>query len=311
MLLLSSSCKGMKLVYSLVVFHYLSMPELPEVETIRLGLLKRLKGVKISSVEVRKDKIVRGSSKKFIQLLKGKKFTTIARRGKLLVFHLSDGEHYMLVHLKMTGQLIYEKGKTLIAGGHSWPSLQDPLPNKYSHVIISFADGSHLFFNDMRQFGYMELADEKRLQVVLDIFGPEPLEKDFTFELFEKMLGKRSIAIKAVLLNQTVLAGVGNIYADESLFLAGIKPTRRVNTLTTAEKRRLYKAIPVILRRAITYGGTTFSNYRDVEGKKGNFTRLLKVYGRGGQICVKCKKTTLVKETVAGRGTVWCPTCQR
>lgn len=287
------------------------MPELPEVETIRLGLLKRLKGVRISDVEVRKAKIVRGDAKKLMKGLKGKKFTTITRRGKLLIFHVSGSEHYMLVHLKMTGQLIYEKGNTLIAGGHSWPSLQDPLPNKYSHVIISFVDGSTLFFNDMRQFGYVELADTKRLQAALDVFGPEPLESDFTFELFEKMLGKRSIAIKAALLNQTVLAGVGNIYADESLFLAGIKPTRRVNTLTTAEKRALYKAIPVMLRRAIKYGGTTFSNYRDVEGKKGNFTRLLKVYGRGGETCVRCKKSILVKNVVAGRGTVWCPTCQR
>jgi formamidopyrimidine-DNA glycosylase len=287
------------------------MPELPEVETIRLGLLKRLKGVKISDVEVRKAKVVRGDAKKLIKGLRGKRFTTITRRGKLLIFHVSGSEYYMLVHLKMTGQLIYEKGKTLIAGGHSWPSLQDPLPNKYSHVIISFADVSTLFFNDMRQFGYVELADEKRLKAVLDVFGPEPLEPDFTFELFEKILGKRSIAIKAALLNQTVLAGVGNIYADESLFLAGIKPTRRVNTLTSAEKRKLFKAIPVMLRRAIKYGGTTFSNYRDVEGKKGNFTRLLKVYGRGGEVCVRCRKSILVKDKVAGRGTVWCPVCQR
>ncbi|MBI3255851.1 MAG: hypothetical protein HYZ63_02670 [Candidatus Andersenbacteria bacterium] len=162
----------------------------------------------------------------------------------------------------------------------------------------------------MRQFGYIELADTKRLVQVLDVFGPEPLEEDFTFEVFQAMLGKRAIAVKAALLNQSVLAGVGNIYADESLFLAGIKPTRRVNTLTLAEKKALFKAIPLILRRALKYGGTTFSDYLDVEGKKGNFTRLLKVYGRGGQVCVKCKQTKLIKATVAGRGTVWCPFCQ-
>jgi formamidopyrimidine-DNA glycosylase len=287
------------------------MPELPEVETIRLGLLKRIAGVKVKAVEVRKAKIIRGNAKQFTRALKGQSFSTITRRGKLLIFHVATSQHYLLVHLKMTGQLIYEQGKTVIAGGHSWPSLQDPLPNKYTHVIISFSNGGTLFFNDMRQFGYMEVADDRRLQQVLDVFGPEPLEKDFTFEVFENMLGKRTISIKAALLNQTVLAGVGNIYADESLFAARIKPTRRVNTLTISEKKALFKAIPVILRRAIECGGTTFSNYRDVEGGKGNFTRLLKVYGRGGERCGRCKKATLKKETVAGRGTVWCPNCQR
>jgi len=299
------------------------MPELPEVETIRLGLAKRILGVPIKDVEVRKAKIIRGQAKKLVAALRGQKFLSISRRGKLLIFAFSSqgksaphssqsdvGFSYMLVHLKMTGQLIYQKGKTLIAGGHSWPSLQDPLPNKYSHFIMDFADGGRLFFNDMRQFGYIELADAKRLAQALDVFGPEPLEPDFTFEVFNQMLGKRTIAIKAALLNQSVLAGVGNIYADESLFLAGIKPTRRVNSLTKAEKKALFKAIPVILKRAITYGGTTFSDYRDVEGQKGNFTRLLKVYGRGGQVCVKCKITKLIKAVVAGRGTVWCTFCQ-
>lgn len=287
------------------------MPELPEVETIRIGLEKRMVNVVISAVEVRKKKIVRGAAAQFIAGLTGQKFSHISRRGKLLIFHLSDGEHYMLVHLKMTGQLIYEKGGTKIAGGHSWPSLKDPLPNKYSHVVIRFVDGGTLFFNDMRQFGYMELADNERLQEALDVFGPEPLEEDFTFEVFTQMLGKRTIAIKAALLNQTVLAGVGNIYADESLFMAGIRPTRRVNSLTMAEKKALFKAIPTILYRALKYGGTTFSDYVDVQGKKGNFTRLLKVYGRGGEVCVKCQKTRLTKAALAGRGTVWCATCQK
>ncbi|MBI3256136.1 MAG: bifunctional DNA-formamidopyrimidine glycosylase/DNA-(apurinic or apyrimidinic site) lyase [Candidatus Andersenbacteria bacterium] len=286
------------------------MPELPEVETIRIGLTKRMLNVTITDVEVRKAKIVRGRAKKFIAGLTGQKFSSISRRGKLLIFHVAGVEAYMLVHLKMTGQLIYEKGGMKIAGGHSWPSLKDPLPNKYSHVVMRFADGGTLFFNDMRQFGYMELADVKRLQEVLDVFGPEPLEPDFTFEVLNQMLGKRTTAIKAALLNQTVLAGVGNIYADESLFVAGIKPTRRVNSLTVVEKKALFKAIPAMLLRALKFGGTTFSDYVDVEGKKGNFTRLLKVYGRGGQVCLKCKKTKLTKATVAGRGTVWCAYCQ-
>lgn len=286
------------------------MPELPEVETIRLGLHRRILRTRITQAEVRQAKIIRGDAKKLTRALQGQRFMNITRRGKLLIFHLSKKEIYVLVHLKMTGQLIYEKGKTLVAGGHSWPSLQDPLPNKYSHLIISFANGGTLFFNDMRQFGYVELADEKRLQAVLLTYGPEPLEKTFTFEVFNRALGKRSIGIKAALLNQTIIAGIGNIYADESLFQAGIKPTRTVKSLTIEERQKLHKAIVYILKKAMRYGGTTFSQYRDVDGQPGNFTRLLKVYGRGGEMCPRCGKATLLKRKIAGRGTVWCPVCQ-
>jgi formamidopyrimidine-DNA glycosylase len=210
----------------------------------------------------------------------------------------------------MTGQLIYERGKVLVAGGHTFPTLADPLPNKYSHVIISFADGGKLFFNDMRQFGYMELADEARLAAALASYGPEPLAQDFIFDVFNVALGKRSIAIKAALLNQNIIAGIGNIYADESLFEAGIRPGRRVNSLKMTEKKALHAAIIKTLKKAMQYGGTTFSHYRDADGKHGNFTRLLKVYGRGGEICLRCKKTVLKKVKIAGRGTVFCPSCQ-
>lgn len=286
------------------------MPELPEVETIREGLRRRLLRTSITKAQVTKSKIIRGDAKKLVRILKGAHFVDISRRGKLLIFHINKKGNYMLVHLKMTGQLIYEKGKTLIAGGHSFPLVQDPLPNKYSHLIISFTNGARLFFNDMRQFGYVELAQEKRLQQALSLYGPEPLEKGFTLAVFEKALGKRATSIKAALLNQHIIAGIGNIYADESCFMAGIKPSRKVNTLTTKEKEALWKAIPVVLKKAIAYGGTTFSHYRDADGKNGNFTRLLQVYGRGGKPCLRCG-TALLKRKIAARGTVYCPSCQK
>ncbi len=286
------------------------MPEMPEVETIRLGLARYILHKNITGLEVRKEKIVRTLGKKLAKKLRGKTFTAIGRRGKLLIFHVSSGE-YMLVHLKMTGQLIYEKGKTRIAGGHSWPKIADSLPNRYSHVIFSFADGSTLFFNDMRQFGYIELVDEARLRKILGTYGPEPLEATTTYEKFSEALGKRSVAIKAALLNQQIVAGIGNIYADEACFYAGIRPGRKVHSLTVVEKKVLFKSVRDVLKRALKYGGTTFSNFRDVEGKKGNFTRLLKAYGRGGMECLRCGFSPLKKGVIAGRGTVWCPSCQK
>lgn len=287
------------------------MPELPEVETIRLGLRRFLLRKQIVAVELKQVKVIRGDLVELHQALHGAQFSDITRRGKLLIFHLAKKKLYVLIHLKMTGQLIYEKGKTKVAGGHSFPSLTDPLPNKYSHLVITFADGGKLFFNDMRRFGYVELAGPERLAKVLATYGPEPLENGFTFAVFAKALGRRAISIKAVLLNQSVLAGIGNIYADESCFQAGIKPGRRVNSLTKNEKRALWLAIKKILKKALKYGGTTFSEYRDAEGKPGNFTRLLKVYGRGGKLCLKCRTTKLTKKKIASRGTVWCATCQR
>lgn len=286
------------------------MPEMPEVETIRRGLTRHVLRKKITAVEVRKPKLVRGLGKMLASRVVGKRFTAIDRRGKLLVFHLSSDE-YMLVHLKMTGQLIYAKGRTRLAGGHSWPRIMDALPSKYSHVIFSFADGSMLFFNDMRQFGYVEVVNEERLTKILAGYGPEPLDVKMTLEEFSERLSKRAVAIKAALLNQQIVAGIGNIYADEACFYAGIRPGRKVKSLTLAERERLFTSVRQVLKRALRYGGTTFSNFRDVDGKKGNFTRLLKAYGRGGMECLRCGFSPLKRGIVASRGTVWCPNCQR
>lgn len=243
------------------------------------------------------------------RILRGKSFTKIERRGKLLIFQVSEGKYFMLVHLKMTGQLIYEDGKQRVVGGHPWPPLDEVLPNKYSHVIFHFMDGSTLYFNDLRQFGFVRLVDMQEKARVAAAYGVEPLSRAFTWPAFRAALANRQTSLKAALLNQSLIAGLGNIYVDEACWRAKVKPHRRADSLTEAEFRRLYQAIPKILSQAIRYGGTTFDRFRDSRGQMGNYTKYLKAYGRAGKACRRCKEIML-KEEVAQRGTTFCPKCQ-
>lgn len=294
------------------------MPELPEVETIRRDLNRVLRGKTIAKVTVRLPKIVRGNHRAFTRALAGKMFGPIKRRGKLLLFTLASDDRVVLLHLKMTGQLLYSDGQGLIAGGHSWPpphtigapgTKQALLPNQYTHVIFTFTDGSHLYFNDLRQFGYVELANPQRVADVKDQFGVEPLTVAFTPEYLAQVVRGRTVTVKQVLLDQAKIAGLGNIYVDEALFFAGVRPTRRATTLTVAEVRQLHRGIQHVLRQSIKHRGTTFNSYRDVRGKRGSFVGRLKVYGRSEQSCRRCRGT-IMKVKVGGRGTHFCPECQ-
>ncbi len=286
------------------------MPELPEVETIRRGLLAKILHKNIASVEVRKKSLVKSQLNFFKKNLQHNKFIDIKRIGKLLIWQLSKGEHYLLVHLKMTGQLIYVVGDKIIAGGHNLPNL-GKLPNKYSHIIIHFTDGSRLFFNDLRQFGYFKLHPKKHHQQIADQFGIEPLTPDFTLANFSKALGKRKTSIKAVLLNQKLIAGLGNIYVDEICFRSQVRPTRSVSSLSKIEIKKLYSACLYIIKQAIAHRGTTFSDYLDTDGKVGNYEKYLKVYGRAGEKCLRCHKGIIKKVKLAGRGTHYCQNCQK
>ena len=286
------------------------MPELPEVETIRRDLQRKIVGKKIVQIKVRKPKIIKGSKPAFIKSLTGNSFAKIKRRGKLLIFKLKKGDRYLLIHLKMTGQLIYQACGKVTAGGHGWPKV-DELPNKYSHIIFTFADKSQLFFNDLRQFGYMRLVDEGELQEVRQQFGIEPLTKGFTWTNFRQAVTGKKTNIKAVLLNQGVIAGIGNIYADEICWRAGVQPSRAVGGLSQAELRKIFNSCNVILKQAIKYRGTTFNDYVDADGKKGNFVSRLKVYQRAGEKCQRCQQAEIKKIKIAGRGTHYCPRCQK
>lgn len=285
------------------------MPELPEVETIRQDLRQKILHRPITQVEVRRAKMVKGNTPQFTKALIGNEIEEIDRIGKLILFHLKNGGH-VAVHLKMTGQLLYRFGTHLIAGGHTFPPVHAELPNKHSHIIITFNDGSTLFFNDMRLFGYMNVITDDEREEIYKGYGPEPLDNDFTAAYLCSILGKRSISLKAVLLNQELIAGIGNIYADETCFLAGVRPQRKAASITKKEAERLVAAAKKVMAKAIKERGTTFNDYRDPEGRKGNFVRFLKVYGRGGKPCTVCGHT-LIKTVVASRGTVYCRVCQK
>jgi len=288
------------------------MPELPEVETIRRDLAKSVLGKKIREIKILSAKTISPSSKKFLSLLTGQSFINIDRLGKLLIFSLSDKKHFLLIHLKMTGQLIYSFRDKLVAGGHSLKAgnIEGKFPNKSTRVYFTFSDWSRLFFNDQRRFGYLKIVADDNLIKIKQKYGIKPLAANFTLKNFFKITAGRTKNIKALLLDQSLISGLGNIYVDESLFAAGIRPSRRANGLTRGEIERLYSAIEALIRKAIKYRGTTFNNYRDAQGKKGNFVSKLQVYGRDKERCLKCGNI-IKKIKIAGRGTHYCPHCQK
>ena len=287
------------------------MPELPEVETIKNDLKQKILKKKIKRVDLRLKKIVKSSVKSFVLDLEKNSFENIKRRGKLLIFSLSQKNKYLIIHLRMTGQLVYQKGKKITAGGHSENNSVVDLPNKHTHIIFYFSDRSKLFFNDLRQFGVVKIVDKKELEKITSNFGAEPLEKSFSLKILRHLVKDKKGNIKAFLLNQKNIAGIGNIYADEILFEAGILPSRKIGSLKNEEVKKLYQAIKKILRKAIKYRGTTFNDYVDTDGKSGGFLRLLKVYGKEKEKCFRCKKGVIQKTRIAGRGTRYCDRCQK
>ena len=285
------------------------MPELPEVETIRIDLNHKLAGQTIQKVCIKLARQVRGSSSYFNKFLLEKKIGKFNRRGKLIYISFLNFDKFLLIHLKMTGQLIYCQGDHLIAGGHSDQKEPNCEIEKHTRVIFQFKNKTSLKFNDQRTFGYLEIVSLPELDKILDKFGPEPLSREFNLKCFTKILNNRSTSIKSLLLNQERIAGIGNIYADEVLFMSGILPWREAKSLNLAEVNKLHKAIKKVLRDAIKSRGTTFNNYRDVDGNRGKFVRKLKVYGREGEPCLQCGRP-IDKTKTAGRGTHYCSKCQ-
>jgi len=213
----------------------------------------------------------------------------------------------------MTGQLVYKNKKILKVGGHPIKDGVIDLPNKYSHVIFSMSDGGELFFNDLRQFGYLKLVKTNELSNVFKKLklGPEPLEKNFSYKFFNKLLAQRKKSkIKSLLMDQTFVAGIGNIYAAEVCFAASLDPRRNANTLTKKEKKDLYKSIIRILKLAVKKQGTSSKDYVDAYGNPGSYVPMLKVYGRQGKKCLKCKKE-IKSMKLAGRRTNYCSKCQK
>jgi formamidopyrimidine-DNA glycosylase len=297
------------------------MPELPEVETIRRDLAKVLVGKKITDVEVMNKSPVKQLVESFKKALLNKKVKSIERIGKLMMFDLSDG-NFLLIHLKMTGQLIYRHGHQIIEGGHNLPIFSAEggsasggkaqwLPTKYTWVVWKFNDGSRLYFNDMRKFGYLKTVDKKEKEKIVAKYGIEPLTKNFTLVNFKKVLDKRKTSIKSVLLNQALVAGIGNIYADEICFAAKVCPDRSVAKMSDTEIKKVFTASEVILKKAIAHKGTTFRDYVNAHGGKGNFSDYLQVYKRVGEKCLRCKKGIITARKIGGRSSHYCPVCQK
>lgn len=299
------------------------MPELPEVETIASDLSVKLRNHVITSLKLLSAKSVKNTPLFFKKNLIGNSFKKVSRRGKLLIFTLKDKKVFLLIHLKMTGQLIYLDQKTYLAGGHSLnngtnkkagsflASVGGQLPNKHTRVIIDFKNGARMFFNDLRKFGYLKIVNAAELDLILkNNYGPEPLTPEFSSSYLEQLLAHRKTKIKVLLLDQKLVAGLGNIYVDEALFASGIRPERLALSLKPMEIKKLFFAINTLIKKAIKYRGTTFSDYVDSRGRKGNYSRFLKVYGRKNENCLNCG-TKIVKIKMAGRGTHYCPNCQK
>ena len=288
------------------------MPELPEVETVRIGLSALLPGRKVKMAEHDWARSFPNAPADVDGFLVGAKISEVRRRAKVLIIDL-DSQYSLVIHLKMTGQLVFRSPAANFGAGHPSDSLVGELPDKSTRVTFIFEDGSRLFFNDQRKYGWVRLLPTLEVEN-LDFFkkvGPEPLAEDFTAKDFAaRLLRRKTSGIKAVLLDQTVVAGIGNIYADESLWAAKIHPETKVQNIAPARLRLLYEELRRIMHLAIEKGGSTDRNYVNHEGKRGSYLTFANVFRREGQPCPRCG-TTIIKTRVAGRGTHTCPVCQR
>lgn len=272
------------------------MPELPEVETIKNQLKDKILDKRIVDVEVRKSRMINVSMAEFKKNIKGALIKDIRRRAKLLIIDLSN-EHSLVIHLKMAGQLIYN-GEDGIGS---------------PHIIYTFSDNTQLKHYDFRLFGYAKLLEAEKVDdfILKNNFGPEVLENNFIFSKFEALLKqKKKSKIKPLLMDQSFIAGVGNIYAQEACFCAKISPSRQAGKLTDFEIKDLYSCLRNILSAAIKDKGTSVDSYVDASGKKGKYVLKLKIYGRKGEKCHRCgEKIKTIK--LGGRGTSFCPNCQK
>ncbi len=288
------------------------MPELPEVETVRLQLLHKIKGKTITGVVVHHNKSA-GHDTAIAKKLHQKVIKHIDRIGKLMILSFKDeGNLFLLAHLKMTGQFFYvDKRGSIIGGGHSMiESDRAQLPNKHTRITFYFSDTTALHFNDMRLFGYVKVANKAEVDRARSAFGQEPISPTFDVADFTKKLQRRNTPIKAALLDQSFVAGLGNIYVDETLWHAKVAPTRSASKVTSVEAKRIAHYAGETMNTAISVGGTTFQHFVDTDGENGNYTDYLRVFGKQGTPCPRCK-TPIVKIRCAGRGTHYCPKCQK
>lgn len=268
------------------------MPELPEVETIARDLSKSLRHKIFSDVRIFDPFVLRQKSHDFIKRIKGKSFLAITRRGKALIIHLSSGE-FLIVQLMMTGQLVF-----------------DGIKDQHTRVNFIFSDGTNLLYNDQRRFGQLRVVGNLGEVKHFALLGPEPLSDEFSVGYFREALSKTGRPIKNVLLDHTVVAGIGNIYACEILFRSRINPQKPACRISLNEANQIRQMIIKVLQEAIAYRGSSMRNYRDGKGQKGLFNERLSVYAREGMNCPRCQRPIL-RIVQSGRSTFYCGHCQK
>lgn len=273
------------------------MPELPEVETVRNELLQQLDlPLKMKEIRLNRSDLRNTFNSDLLKSFEGQKLEKITRRSKYLLFWFGRNKGGILSHLGMTGHWRIESGAHIF--------------KKHDHIQIIFTNGLSLIYNDPRRFGFFDAFSSMSEHPLLKDIGPEPLEENFTGEVLCHNLKKRSGPIKTVLMNQAVVAGVGNIYASEVLFKSGVKPSRRASSLKKKECDRLVKELKILLLESIRLGGSSFDDFRHVSGEKGDFQNHFLVYDRAGEPCRKCGHK-IKKKVFSGRSTYWCSVCQK
>lgn len=287
------------------------MPELPEVETVVRGLNRLILKKKIAQVKHDWPKSFPNLEKDVNDFMIGAEISKVQRRGKAIIIKLNNG-WALVTHLRMTGQMVY-RGEENWGAGHPNDDFLNDLPNKSTRVEIDFEDQTKLFFNDQRKFGYIKLLPEPEIEELsfFQKLGPEPLEDNFTVEIFkERLLKKKNSLIKPTILDQSVIAGVGNIYADEALWRAKIHPETRIKDFSNVDFKNLHESIRFVMNKSIEKGGSTDRNYVNADGSRGNYLEYAAVYHKNGQPCKRCG-TEISKIRVGGRGTHFCENCQK
>ena len=283
------------------------MPELPEVETIVRRLLPKIKGKNITRIKVLREKSWQGDA----QLVLNNEVVDVYRRAKLTIIKLAKNDYFLLVHLKMTGQLIYVGAdQERVGGGHPTADWVAALPSKHTRIIFDLSDGAKLFFNDMRVFGWIKTLDQPQLEAELGKYGPDVIDENLTAKKLWEKLQKKNVSIKQAIMDNKIMAGVGNIYACDGLNLARLSPTRLAKSLTLVGTDKLLVALREVVNLGIKLGGATISDYTDVDGFAGQYQTVCRVYGKEGLACPNCGgKIKRIKQ--GGRSTFFCPDCQK
>ncbi len=280
------------------------MPELPEVETIVRRLASLIKGKSINKISVLREKSFAGDPEK----IAGMPIVAVSRRAKLIRLHLPEN-HNLLVHLKMTGQLIYLDETQKIGGGHPTADWVQALPSSHTRIVFDLSDKATLYFNDMRVFGWVRALDDEQVQLEFDKYGPDIVDDSVTLEYLLEKFSRTARPVKLAIMDNAIVSGVGNIYASDALNLAQINPAKPAKDLAPEEVQKLLTSSKFVINLGIESGGATIDNYKHVDGFSGSYQDKVLAYGREGEECQQCGGT-IVRAKIGGRSAFFCRDCQ-